>query len=533
MIERELRWRLDSSFRFARLRVSLRDRGWLFRPLDDRQIVDLYWDTDDGALNRAGLACRLRRSEDGAEVEIKAEQAPEGELQQRQEWPIDAPADTASLGRSFKKELRERFRLRLARPLRPCLRICNHRKRLALRSPSGIESMLVVDAVRVRPPGEEMKAPTTFTFHELEWELLDGEATTFVEECTEALSSLRLERADANKLVQGRRLLGLERPRPPKPRFPPSLPLGQVALAVLRYQFERMTRNEGGTRVGLDPEYLHDMRVATRRMRAALEAFGSVFRQADLRRFDKRLRWLADLLGQVRDLDVQVEELPRRRQSVPEVPHGLDLVETRLLESRDRARENMLDGLDGARYQDFLRDFRSWLREDPLRKRPAPDALVRPLDPVAPAAALLLAERIARTLDRGRRARKKSTDRRLHKLRIACKKTRYLVEFFRPLMADEGALPFLKAMVALQDLIGMQHDAVVAQERLRGLLSDCRKDERAGLATGFALGRLLALEEERARSLRAALPAAWKTFRQVLRSPDWQSALQALDPSRT
>src|SRR5262249_47611073 len=88
----------------------------------------------------------------------------------------------------------------------------------------------------------------------------------------------------------------------------PELSTGEVAFAVLRGNFRALLLKEAGTRLGEDPEELHDMRVATRRIRAAL----SVFREAlpvRAARFNREWAWLADSLGRVRDLDVQTVEL--------------------------------------------------------------------------------------------------------------------------------------------------------------------------------------------------------------------------------
>src|SRR4028119_1683211 len=87
-----------------------------------------------------------------------------------------------------------------------------------------------------------------------------------------------------------------------------SLSLGELAFAVLRKQFAAMRAHEPGTRLGEDSEELHDMRVATRRMRAALKLFSAALpEQADFYR--NELKWVAGVLGEVRDLDVHIEQL--------------------------------------------------------------------------------------------------------------------------------------------------------------------------------------------------------------------------------
>ena len=86
----------------------------------------------------------------------------------------------------------------------------------------------------------------------------------------------------------------------------PELNLGELAYAVLRRQLAVLRAKEPGTRLGEDPEELHDMRVATRRLRAALDLFAEVL-PIRSRNFRGELGWLAGVLGAVRDLDVQLE----------------------------------------------------------------------------------------------------------------------------------------------------------------------------------------------------------------------------------
>ena len=83
---------------------------------------------------------------------------------------------------------------------------------------------------------------------------------------------------------------------------------GQLGYAVVRRHLGVLLAKESGTRLGEDIEELHDMRVATRRLRAALDLFAEVFpvRAVGLR---NELRWLAGVLGAVRDLDVQLERM--------------------------------------------------------------------------------------------------------------------------------------------------------------------------------------------------------------------------------
>ena len=99
--------------------------------------------------------------------------------------------------------------------------------------------------------------------------------------------------------------------------------IAEVAYAVFRKQLRRMLRHEPGTRLGDDIEELHDMRVASRRLRAAIRLFRP-FLPARFDRLGAELRWLGGVLGDVRDLDVQIEQLEEwSRVSEHLIPEGM------------------------------------------------------------------------------------------------------------------------------------------------------------------------------------------------------------------
>ena len=103
--------------------------------------------------------------------------------------------------------------------------------------------------------------------------------------------------------------------------------VGEAAYAVLRKHFDRWQRHDAGTRLGEDPEELHDMRVAIRRMRAALRLYVE-FLPAPVRSLNESLRWVAQATGDARDLDVQMEQLAHWRDSLAgEDPAALDALE--------------------------------------------------------------------------------------------------------------------------------------------------------------------------------------------------------------
>jgi CHAD domain-containing protein len=144
--------------------------------------------------------------------------------------------------------------------------------------------------------------------------------------------------------------------------------VGEVAFAVLRGQLAQMRGHEGGARLGEDPEELHDMRVPTRRMRAAMKVFQDALPEGS-RWLGEELRWVARALGEVRDMDVQIERLEGWKEGADEeFSRSLDKILLIIEKRRAEARENMLAVLDSDRYERLETSFADMLRSGPERE---------------------------------------------------------------------------------------------------------------------------------------------------------------------
>lgn len=136
-------------------------------------------------------------------------------------------------------------------------------------------------------------------------------------------------------------------PRPKSPGVRADDDLAEAGRKVLRFHLGRMLDHEPGTRLGEDPEELHDMRVATRRSRAAWRVFGPAFEAKPTKRYVKRLRQLGTLLGRVRDLDVLLEATEGYQAGLAEDERaGLAPMLAAWRADRDEARIPMIAGLD-------------------------------------------------------------------------------------------------------------------------------------------------------------------------------------------
>ena len=129
--------------------------------------------------------------------------------------------------------------------------------------------------------------------------------------------------------------------------FPDDIAFKDAARLALTEQFRKMMDNAAGTRAGEDIEALHDMRVGSRRLRAALSLFAKIFSKEDYRLFDAQIGDITDALGAVRDLDVQLDYLRNYRNSVPEnEAYGIGRLIERRTSLREKERKRLLKALD-------------------------------------------------------------------------------------------------------------------------------------------------------------------------------------------
>lgn len=254
-----------------------------------------------------------------------------------------------------------------------------------------------------------------------------------------------------------------------KPGVLPEDHFAEAGRKVLRYHFAQMLLHEDGTRLGEDIEELHDMRVATRRMRAAVEVFGDAFEPKALKVHLKGLKATGRALGCVRDLDVFMEKAQKYLETQPEEHRqGLKPLLDSWEAEREAARAKMIAYLDGERYQSFKSKFYTFLTTAGAGARQlSPDQptphLVREIAPVLIYTRMAVVRAFNAVLEN-------ASIEQLHALRIEFKKLRYTAEFFREVLGKE-AKAVINGIKDLQDHLGDLNDAQVATEILRDFLA--------------------------------------------------------------
>jgi CHAD domain-containing protein len=263
----------------------------------------------------------------------------------------------------------------------------------------------------------------------------------------------------------------------------------QHVLSTLRAQLEAIRACEAGTRAGRDPEDLHKMRVAVRRLRAILRASRALFDDRWVERLRSELDWLGAALGLVRDLDVLHAYLQPRLAALEGAEHRAgQRVLRRLAADRTRARAGLNEALDSPRYPRILEQLETFLTRPP-----------------ASASDVSLPDVAATEWKRLRKAVQKLPGRpsvdELHAVRIKVKRARFAAELARAAAGERGKR-FIHQAKKLQDILGDLQDAVVIEQYLHDAIDRTEPAQ--------ALGRdLVKRQRKRRKKARAAFFEEW------------------------
>ncbi len=280
--------------------------------------------------------------------------------------------------------------------------------------------------------------------------------------------------------------------------------MSEAARKTLLLDFIQMLEHEDGSRSGEDIEHVHDMRVATRRMRSIFLLLNEYFKAKAIDPFQRRLRKIARALGGVRDLDVMLDNLNQFRSTLAEADQAaMQGAVDQLQKRRDAARAHLVRLLDKNDYQRFLDSFGEFLTtpgngaKAAHAEEPVPSE-VRHVLPVEIYTHLAAVRAYDRAVD-------EANVETLHLLRIEFKRLRYLVSMFEEVLGKSGPA-FVEELKLIQDHLGKLNDAVVAQAALRDLMPQLDAPQQAALEAYLTL-----LANDAAR-LHATFPEAWRRF---------------------
>jgi CHAD domain-containing protein len=482
--EREVKLGAPPSFRLPSL-DGVAD-GVSVAPREPERLTATYLDTDDLRLARWGVSIRFR-TDAGWTVKLPLDES-DG-LLVRDELTfggsVRRPAPAAlDLVQAFARTAE----------LQPQVRLRTLRRGVVLRDEEGGWVADVVDDEVSVLDGRRIAA----RFRELEVELAAEASQSLLKAVVGRLQAAGAGEPDPTSKFM--RALGARADGPPEVAvedLPRDATAGEVVRRAIAASVARLIRHDPVVRLDVDPEGVHQARVATRRLRSDLRTFRPLLDEEWALALRDELGWLAEILGRVRDRDVLLERLRRRAEGLsPAHEREANRILAALEHDRDAAHAELLETLRGERYVALLDRLVDASRE--------PAFLAGAAAPAAEAVPPLL-KRPWRKLTRSvKKLSAAEADEELHAIRIRTKRVRYAAEAVAPIVG-KPARTFAAAAAELQDVLGDLNDAVVAEEWLRGRARTSRSS-----ALAFTAGELAGLERAAALELRPGWRKAWK-----------------------
>ncbi len=425
-------------------------------------LYSVYYDTAGLKLHRHALALRLRRTGMRWVQTLKGGGQASAGLHQRNEWEIPVATERldldalAAAGGMLPRAVRNH--------LQPVF-VTDFSRTIRLLDFEGARIELCMDS------GEIRAGQSVCPISELELELKSGAPLQLFRLALALLDIVPLQVEHTSKAEHGYRLFAAGNPVPSKGSFPAlhkaQNPAGAVH-AMIANCLAQVQANVPGAQLGLDEEYLHQVRVGLRRLRVVLAIARRVYDDAEAVALREQVGRLCVDLGRAREWDVFVTQtLASLCASMPEHA-GLRGV----LRASERRRKELYaetaHRLGSAGFQRMLLRFGAWLHSGHW---PESDA------PLKRFALHILEKQHARIIAQG--AVLKENPAQLHALRIACKKMRYSAEMFGSLFANGRGKAYMAELAAVQDALGALNDIAAAERLLLELESRQRRDTLA------------------------------------------------------
>lgn len=287
----------------------------------------------------------------------------------------------------------------------------------------------------------------------------------------------------------------------------PKQPSAKALRAILTHLLDTLEANVDGIREDIDTEFLHDLRVASRRTRSALTQIKGVFPEAIVDRFATEFKWLGEVTNPCRDLDVNLLQMNDYKLQLGIVDDVLDPLQELLEGTRKTEHRRMCRALRSARFRDLIGEWREFLLSDTVEESsPGGDR------PIVEVAGARIAKAFRRVVKRGSGLGDEPTAGQLHRVRIDAKKLRYLLEFFADLYPKRDISRLVKQLKELQDILGGCNDMEVQKARLTSFADQLMTAGEARPETIFAIGRLADLMAARQDAYRRDFASIFDAF---------------------
>ncbi|MBR1091299.1 CHAD domain-containing protein [Bradyrhizobium manausense] len=464
-----------------------------------KHLTAVYYDTPKRALRRSGLSFRVRQSGARFTQTVKAESA--NDPLRRGEWEASVPSmmPDVALALPF---LPEKLRDDLARdPLEAVFTTDIRRHQRMVDLPSGTIEIAF-------DQGHLLSGDRSLPVSEIELELKSGSPSAIWELALRLAEHGPVKASIRTKSARGFDLAAdtpPSAPKPPKLRLDPSISLDEAFSEILRSCLLHLLQSLPAAEDGRDPEGMHQLRVALRRLRSALDLMRSVVPLNKLDLMRAEAKWLAGSLSGARDWDVFRQETLRTvADGCPSVA-GFDalggLADERRASCYDKARLALAD----RRCSYFVIGLGAWIEARGWRSEVSPEGLAQLATPAINFARNILSAQHAKVLKRGRKFKSLPTEER-HRVRLAAKKLRYVADFLLPLCGQrKSARRFSRKLADLQQELGIYNDMAVTTSLLA--------DVGAGsIDSGMAAAAIAGWQAHAMVGVEARLLEAWSGF---------------------
>lgn len=487
-----------------------------------RTLASTYYDTPDMDLSARLVTLRVRKQGEHFIQTLKAGSAAGGITRPEWEWPVAGPDPDLTV--IVEPEALAQLGTVSADMLKPVF--ASHVRR-TIRIVNGGDTAIEVafDQGEIRTP-EGGAVPLS----EVELELKQGSPAALFDLALDLAKvapvrvEMRTKAARGYALAAGR-IDGWS--KADKLDLSPAATVEGTLCQIVRSCLFHFTANEACSLKGEDPEGVHQMRVALRRLRSALSLFRPFVPPEQHAWLVGEVKWLAGALGQARDWDVFSEELlDPVRQAFPDnghtgtLPADLEALAAAARARRERAYEGVRAAIGSERYTQFQLRLGAWLEAKGWRAQPVNEQSVRLFQPVTTLADQLLEKRHRKARKAGRGFESLPPEAR-HQLRIALKKLRYAAEFFRALYEDKTARRYLQLLAGFQDSLGHLNDVATAS-RLLGSLGEDGPPLKA--AEARASGIVIGWHARGVAEGEASLVRSWDRFAEA--KPFWSKPPQ-------
>jgi inorganic triphosphatase YgiF len=370
----------------------------------------------------------------------------------------------------------------------------------------GTDIELCVDA------GHIIAGERSVPISEIELELKAGPPEALLDFAAQLLAHLPMRLEPLSRAERGYALVQGSPAAPVKataPQLDPQMSVTQAFRAIVANCVSHLQANESGVLAGAEEEYLHQARVALRRLRSAMSVFQPAFPRAAVEGLIAQLRWLTACLGPARDWDVfALDTLPALRAAFPD-DAGLGPLTERAARLRAQAGERAREALASRRYTALLLELTALFLREPWQRLDDASAAKLRASGLGDFAQQVLQRRHRKAIKRGKRHAELDAA-GLHRLRIDIKKLRYAAEFFSTLYERKAVRAYAASLSRLQELLGSLNDAATVER----LCASLHQPSDSGPCLE-ALGMVRGWGAATARAHMQPLPRAWDEFREV------------------